>query len=284
MGGDQASQGLSRRRFLRTAGAAAAGGAVMGAVGAARPSPAGIEPAPGEPKRYAMIIDLRRCVGCESCTIACKVENNVPVDSSGMPSRRILWNQVVYREEDGQDPKLRVMPQPCNQCENPPCVTVCPVGASYRDESRGVVLIDYDTCIGCRLCTIACPYTRRYFNWEEPSFPHQERTGAPAMSQDEGGLNPAVPVRAQGVVEKCTFCIHRIVAAENRARSEGRELRDGEVEPACVSTCIAQARVFGDLNDPESQISKLHEQYRHRLVRLREDLGTEPNVFYIPED
>lgn len=282
MGEGGSPRRMNRRRFLRTAGVAAAGGAVTATV-AARAAPR-IGPAPGGSKRYAMIIDLRRCVGCESCTIACKAENNVPVDSSLMSSRRIFWNHVVYEEEGGREPRIRAMPQPCNHCEDPPCIKVCPVGATYRDESRGIVLINYDTCIGCRYCTVACPYTRRYFNWEEPSFPHRERTGAAPMSDDEGGLNPMVPLRPKGVTEKCTFCIHRIVAAENRARREGRELRDGEVQPACVTTCIARARIFGDLNDPDSEISKVYEQYRHRLVRLQEDLGTEPKVFYIPED
>jgi molybdopterin-containing oxidoreductase family iron-sulfur binding subunit len=271
-----------RRRFLRVLGAGAAGGALAAAASACGTAPR-IEPAEGPRRRYGMIIDLRRCVKCESCTIACKAENNVPVDSSRMPSRRIFWNHLFYEEEGGERPTIHATPQPCNHCEEPPCTKVCPVGATYRDESRGLVLINYDTCIGCRYCTVACPYTRRYFNWEEPRFPHRERTGAGTMSQKEGGANPMVAVRTKGVTEKCTFCVQRILAAENRARREGRRVRDGEIQPACVATCIARARIFGDLNDPDSEISRLSEQYEGRLVRLEEHLGTRPKAMYIPE-
>lgn len=231
-----------------------------------------------------MIIDLRRCVKCESCTVACKAENNIPVDSSRRRSRRILWNHLVYEEDSGSRPTIHAVPQPCNHCENPPCTKVCPVGATYRDKSRGIVMQNYDICIGCRYCTVACPYTRRYFNWETPSFPHLESTGVEAMSGTRGAQNPMVQVRSKGVTEKCVFCIHRILAAETRAQREGRVLRDGDVKPACVTTCIAQARIFGDLNDPESEISRLYEEQQGKLVRLQEDLGTEPNVFYIPEE
>lgn len=268
---------LTRRKLLQEAAAAGAA-AVTGVAVADR-----VEAAPLTKRRYAMLIDLRKCIGCESCTVARKAENNIGVDSTWMRSRRILWNQVVYDEQEGPRPDLRFLPQPCNHCDNPPCVKVCPVGATYRDEARGVVLQNYDRCIGCRLCTVACPYTRRQFNWEEPSFPHVRRTGAPGLSDDGGGFNPLVPVRPKGVVEKCTFCIQRIQAAEAKARVEGRELRDGGVQPACVTTCLGGARIFGDLNDPESRISGLLHQFGDRVFRLQEHLGTEPKVFYIPE-
>lgn len=271
-------QEVSRREFLKVTAAVGVVGAVAGAG-----LPETAAAAPLQKRRYAMLIDLRRCVGCESCTVACTAENNIGVDSSWMRSRRITWNQVIYEEKEGPAPDLRFLPQPCNHCDDPPCVKVCPVGATYKDEERGVVLQKYDQCIGCRLCTVACPYTRRYFNWEAPSFPHVQRTGATSFSEDGGGFNPLVPVRPKGVVEKCTFCIQRIEAAEARARAEGRELRDGEVQPACVTTCLGQARIFGDLNDPESQISRTLRQFGDRVFRLQEHLGTQPKVFYIPE-
>ncbi|OGT25364.1 MAG: hypothetical protein A2Z17_04515 [Gammaproteobacteria bacterium RBG_16_66_13] len=230
-----------------------------------------------------MLIDLRKCVGCESCTIACKAENNVGVDSSWRRSRRIFWNQILFEEVEGPEPDIRFLPRPCNHCENPPCVQVCPVGATYKDEERGLVLQDYNRCIGCRYCMQACPYLARSFNWQEPTFPHVKRTEKAAFSADGGAFNPLVPVRPKGVVEKCVFCIHRIRAAEAKAQEEGRELRDGDVTPACVATCLAQARIFGDLNDPESRISQLRAEYGDRVFRLLEDLGTEPKVFYIPE-
>lgn len=268
---------LTRRRFLQTAvtaGAAPVAAAVAAPAEAAKPLAT---------RRYAMLIDLRRCVGCESCTIACKAENNVGVDSSWRRSRRILWNQVLYEEVGSRKPDVRFLPRPCNHCENPPCVGVCPVGATYRDEERGLVLQDYSRCIGCRYCMQACPYQARSFNWEHPTFPHVERTEGVAFSVKGGGFNPLVPVRPKGVVEKCVFCIQRIRVAEAKAQKEGREPRDGDVQPACVSTCLAQARVFGDLNDPESRISKLLAEYGDRVFRFLEHFGTAPKVFYIPE-
>lgn len=278
---NEVKKSFSRSEFLRTAALATVGGVVVVASGCTK-SPR-IAKSKRKTKRYGMIIDLRRCVKCESCTVACKSENNIAVDSSRMRSRRILWNHLIYNEEREPSPMIHAIPQPCNHCENPPCIKVCPVGATYKDESRGIVLINYDTCIGCRYCTVACPYSRRYFNWEKPHFPHFERIGLQDMSVTSGEFNPLVQVRKKGVTEKCTFCIHRIIAAEKRAERENRDVRDGEIQPACVATCIARARIFGDLNDSESEISKLYRQYKGGLKRLEEHLGTEPKVFYIPE-
>jgi molybdopterin-containing oxidoreductase family iron-sulfur binding subunit len=151
-------------------------------------------------------------------------------------------------------------------------VKVCPVGATYINE-EGIVAQIWARCIGCRYCTTACPYGRRYFNWGEPSWPEE------AKSQ----LNPDVALRPKGVVEKCTFCHHRIRAARERVRAEGRGLTDEDVRklPACAQSCPADAIVFGDLNDPGSEVSTLAKS--PRAFRLLEELGTHPKVFYLRE-
>ncbi|MEK7310139.1 MAG: 4Fe-4S dicluster domain-containing protein [Planctomycetota bacterium] len=280
---DEQSAGISRMDFLKGVAIAALGGAALLTTKKYTTSP-DVKAFEGKKKRYGMLIDLRKCVGCESCTIACKSENNVTVDSSGMNARRIFWNHLVYTEEGGEHPAIHARPQPCNHCENPPCIKACPVGATYEDESRGVVLINYDNCIGCRMCTVYCPYSRRYFNWEKPHFPHVERLDEKGMTASAGGFNPSVQVRTKGVTEKCTFCIHRIIAAEERAKKEWREVRDGEIQPACTATCIGGTRTFGDLNDPGSKISRLVKENKDKIMRLEEHLGTEPKVFFIKEN
>ena len=278
---EKPSAEVNRRGFLKGVAVAALGGvALLATGGATSPNVKAFE---GKKKRYGMLIDLRKCVKCESCTVACKSENNVGVDSSDMNARRIFWNHLVYEEQGGEHPTIHARPQPCNHCENPPCIKVCPVGATYVDKSRGVVLINYDNCIGCRMCTVYCPYSRRYFNWEKPHFPHVARLDEKPMTTTEGSFNPMVQVRPKGVTEKCTFCIHRIMAAEERAKKEGRELRDGEIQTACTATCIGRARIFGDLNDLSSEISRLVEENKDKIMRLEEHLGTEPKVFYIKE-
>jgi molybdopterin-containing oxidoreductase family iron-sulfur binding subunit len=155
-------------------------------------------------------------------------------------------------------------------CDNPPCVKVCPVGATYRNP-EGLVGQIYARCIGCRYCTAACPYTARYFNWYEPSWePPREKS-----------LNPDVYVRPKGVVEKCSFCVHRIRKAQRKAKDENREIEDGEIIPACAETCPSEAIYFGDLDDPESKVSKLANS--RRAFRLEEFLGTDPKVIYLRE-
>lgn len=264
----------SRRSFLKASGVA-----LLGAGVATIANAAGQAPKQKSKHRYAMVIDLARCVGCESCTVACKVEHNLPVASPKEIARRIQWNEVIFHEQ-GEYPyvKTDTNPRPCMHCENPPCVKVCPVGATYRDEDRGLVLQRYERCIGCRYCTVACPYGARYFNWFRPDFGGPMRKAA--LNPDP---HPQVKVRPVGVVEKCTFCVERLDRLEAKAEKEGRALTDEELYLvcACVNTCMGRARHFGDLNDPNSTVSKLARS--GRAFHLLEELGTEPKVIYLRE-
>jgi Fe-S-cluster-containing dehydrogenase component len=160
------------------------------------------------------------------------------------------------------------MPVLCQQCDEAPCEPVCPVYATYKNP-EGLNVQVYNRCVGTRYCANNCPYSVRFFNWFDPVWP------APLDLQH----NPDVSIRMSGVMEKCTFCIQRIQRAEGDARQEGRPLLDGDVQPACVQSCPAEAMVFGDLNDPESKVSRLAES--GRSTRLLEELGTKPKVFYL---
>ncbi len=223
--------------------------------------------------RWGMVVDLDRCTACQACGTACQVENNVPPPTPEVAAlgRAIRWMDLVpYQEGEYPHVKLRLVPRPCMQCDNPPCIKVCPVGATTKGQD-GIVAQVYARCIGCRYCTTACPYTVRYFNWYPPSWPGE-------LAQ---ALNPDVSVRPKGVVEKCTFCHHRLQKARDRARAERREVAPGEYTPACAETCPTQAITFGDLDDPHSEVARLARS--PRVFRLLEDLGTEPKVYYLRE-
>ena len=224
--------------------------------------------------RWGMVIDLDLCTGCQACTIACAIENNAPPPSAdGKDSQRpFTWIRVLA-EAEGEYPETRaeVLPRPCMHCDNPPCVKVCPVDATNID-SDGLVRQVYARCIGCRYCTTACPYTVRYFNWRTPSWPEP-------LGQ---GLSPDVSIRPSGVVEKCSFCNHRLQSARDVARAEGRELRPGDYVPACVEICPAKAMFFGDLEDPDSEVTRLGRSTR--AYRLLEELGTRPKVVYLRKE
>ena len=224
-------------------------------------------------RKWGMVIDLDRCTGCQACVVACKAENNVvhsdPVQEETF--RAISWMSVLtVMEGEYPDVKERYFPRPCMHCENPPCVKVCPVGATYKNP-EGIVAQVYTRCIGCRYCTNNCPYTLKYFNYFRPRWTREMKNL----------LNPDVPKRQVGVVEKCTFCHHRLQKAKEDARFEKRELREEDYVPACVQTCPTGALIFGDLENPKSEVFRLSKI--SRAFRLLEELGTEPQVFYLTE-
>lgn len=235
--------------------------------------------------RWGMVIDLDRCTGCQACTVACRTENNVPAcgDRHAWKGRAIFWNKVVavrrteaegrHAAESGEGPRrqrLRFLPLPCMHCDRPPCTMVCPVRATTRS-SDGIVMQVPSRCIGCRLCQAACPYGRRYFNWQEVEYPGD-------LVQ---AVNPDVSIRTLGVIEKCTFCVHRLQKAREQARAEQRELREHDYVPACVQACPARARTFGDLDNPEHAVARLARS--PRAFRLLPELGTFPKVIYLSE-
>ncbi len=259
---------IGRRDFL-IIGATAAGSAVISQAVTTGPlSPfgelkrnqiSGEGPSPGtaDGPHWGMVINLDECIGCEYCQRACSAVNDVAPDKP--------WN--IVQEDRTETGQKFFFSRPCLHCQHAPCVEVCPVQATYVRED-GVVMMDYDRCIGCRYCEVACPYDARKFNWEERA---DENAYSPTWGTAE------VERRPRGVVEKCTFCVHRIDAGLERGLVPGE---DREATPACVNVCPVGARVFGDLNDPRSEIAQLVK--RNPTLRLREELGTEPSVYYIP--
>lgn len=208
---------------------------------------------------WVMVIDLSKCVGCDYCVYACQAVNDT------MPDMR--WN--IRIEDETSTGNIFHVTRPCLHCHHAPCVEVCPVGATYS-RPDGLVMMDYDKCIGCRYCQTACPYGARTFNWldrndENPLVPEWGR--------------PEVPRRPRGVVEKCTFCVQRIDYGLANNLTPGV---DPEATPACVNICPVTARFFGNLKDPNSTVSKIINS--RPTLRLREDLGTDPSVYYIPPE
>ncbi|HTG13753.1 MAG TPA: 4Fe-4S dicluster domain-containing protein [Blastocatellia bacterium] len=229
------------------------------------------EEAKSNKPQWAMVIDLDRCTGCEACVVACRVENNIPTvgPEEAAKGRSINWIRIErYVEGEYPDVKVKFMPVLCQHCEEAPCEPVCPVYATYHTD-EGLNAQVYNRCVGTRYCANNCPYTVRFFNFFDPVW------DAPL----EKSLNPEVSVRTRGVMEKCTFCIQRIRKGEDKARDEGREVRDGDVVPACVQTCTTKAMYFGNIADPESEVSKLSKS--NRATRLLEELGTKPRVIYL---
>lgn len=207
--------------------------------------------------KWGMVIDLQKCVGCDSCTVACKAENRTPPGVS--------YN-VVLEKEYGSYPNVSRtnLPRPCMQCERPPCVQVCPVSATYKMDN-GIVTIDYDRCIGCRYCMVACPYDARYFDFGgdyDGEFLEEGAVSSPEYGVDRGPREEdESPV---GNVRKCSFCHHRLQRGE---------------EPACVETCVGDARYMGNLENPDSDVAKLAAS--NRAFQLKDKEGTDPNVYYL---
>jgi Fe-S-cluster-containing dehydrogenase component len=224
--------------------------------------------------RWGMVIDVDRCTGCEACVAACHTENNIATvgDQQAARGRAMHWIHVErYWEGEFPNVRVRFRPVPCQQCDAAPCEPVCPTYASYHN-ADGLNAQVYNRCIGTRYCANACPYNVRFFNWFNPAW------DKPLNLQ----LNPDVSVREVGVMEKCTFCIQRIKAAELQAEAEKRELKDGEFSPACVQTCPTNAMVFGDLNDPTSAVSRLSSSVRG--TKLLAEVGTIPKVTYLERE
>jgi molybdopterin-containing oxidoreductase family iron-sulfur binding subunit len=214
---------------------------------------------PIEQRRWGMVIDLRKCVGCSACTIACKAENRLP---PGVVYRPVL------EEEIGEYPNVtrRFVPRPCMQCENPPCVPVCPVGATYK-RADGIVEINYEQCIGCRYCMTACPYQARVFDsgdfytMDSPAPQPYEMLKTYEYGRSYDRTKGESPI---GNVRKCHFCLGRL---------------DNGMLPECVTSCIGVATYFGDLNDETSLVAELAAS--PNVHRLKEELGTKPRVYYL---
>src|SRR5689334_16935731 len=220
---------------------------------------------------WGMVVDIDRCTGCQACVVACQAENNVPINEEARfhEHRAKEWIRIErYWEGKFPNVKARFIPMLCQHCGNAPCEPVCPVYATYHNP-EGLNVQVYNRCVGTFYCANNCPYTVRFFNWFKPEWPE------PLQLQH----NPDVSIRPAGVMEKCTFCIQRIKRAKQDATVEGRPLEDGDVQPACVQSCPAEAMVFGDLNDPGSKVSRLAGS--GRATRLLEEVGTKPKVFYL---
>ncbi len=262
---------ITRRDLLKVGGLGVAAAVVLevtGGLATAQSALAG--------KRLAMVIDLQRCTACGACIIACKNENNVQGD--------VAWASRISRTV-GEFPNVRYeyFPTLCNHCEKAPCVKGCPTGAMHKIEGD-ITMHDPGKCIGCRYCIIACPYGVIHFNEEKThKFWRDDKpliegvtSSAVEVTQEVGGTvipyyNPARELtshesglRYKGIVEKCTLCYHRVIKGEL---------------PYCVEACPANARIFGDLNDPNSEVSQILRKFRS--WRLKEELGTEPKVFYV---
>jgi molybdopterin-containing oxidoreductase family iron-sulfur binding subunit len=222
--------------------------------------------------RWGMVIDLQKCTGCSACVVACYAENNLAVvgKKQVMAGREMAWISIqVYNGEgeEGSD-RLHFIPMLCQQCDYAPCEPVCPVYAAYHTE-EGLNAQVYNRCVGTRYCSNNCPYKARRFNWFAWEWPE------PLNWQ----LNPDVAVRSKGVMEKCTFCVQRIEEVKNRAKDEGRKVRDGEIVPACAQTCPTGAITFGDLKDENSEVYRLSKD--ERGYHVLEELNTAPAITYL---
>ena len=209
--------------------------------------------------RYVMVADLRRCIGCQTCTAACKLANGTP---PGVQWRRVLDIEM------GEYPNVKrvFMPTGCQHCSKPPCLDVCPSGATQQ-RSDGIVYIDYDACIGCASCAVACPYDARYLVHEEQFAYGDQPTEDEKINHKPDNV---------GVATKCNFCVEVIDAGVAQGLIPGK---DPEATPRCVNSCISGAMAFGDIDDPDSNVSKLLRD--NKSYRLQEEQGTQPGFYYL---
>ena len=229
---------------------------------------------------WGMAVDLNSCTGCGNCAVACQAENNVQViGKEQVRNRRIMhWIRIDrYYSENPENPKVSFQPVMCQHCGNAPCENVCPVAATPHSE-EGLNQMAYNRCVGTKYCMNNCAYRVRRFNW----FQYVNNDKFDFASNSDLGrmvLNPDVTVRSRGVVEKCSMCVQRIQEKKQLAKLEGRAIAEGEIKTACSQSCPANAIVFGDLENPESRISKLFKDKRN--YHLLEELHTLPSVGYL---
>lgn len=232
--------------------------------------------------KWGMVIDLDKCTGCQACTTACAMENN------RLPGEN--WQDVLFYHE-GTYPNVKLMwfPRPCMHCENPSCVSVCPTKATYKDPDGGFALMDYNKCIGCKYCQVACPYGVRFYVDEkavvQPDirgvFPSETgRQWDPPYKGPQDDPSRGIGIQPHGVVSKCTFCYHKVSKAPKGVADLDEDIPElKEYVPACVRVCAPKARFFGDLDQPSSYVNKLIADKRG--VRLKDETGNKPQVYYL---
>ncbi len=260
--------GIDRRGFIRIAGLTALGAVsnsvIDQAVASEEITEEGLVAASLTAHRWAMVIDIKKCEeqhGCTKCIDACHTVHNVPDYNNPKDEIKWIWQEsyehTFHEQEHEHLPEhLRHLPVPvlCNHCDSPPCVRVCPTKATFQRKD-GIVAMDMHRCIGCRYCIAACPYGSRSFNWREPKRWFEE---------NDVDINKSFPTRTRGVVEKCNFCAERLVK--------------GQI-PACVEACEANAMVFGDLDDPDSEVRKILSS--RFSIKRKPKLGTLPQIYYL---